>query len=138
MKNGSNSWAVSYSRIVWLENAIKTHENVANFSRHDDIILEVQRDRGCSLTVVCLDEYTLGESGVQRILQEFPSVNFISVGGNWNGYTKEAKELCLLHRIGLFNSGEITGAIYKNDFWTYHKKDKDGNPVYPFKGVPAS
>lgn len=133
MTNGTNSWGVSYSRIAWLESAVKSHDNVASVTRHDDIILEVSRRRGCALVIICLDEYTLGEAGVRRVMQEFPSVNFISVGGNWNGYAPEAKELCLSHEIGLFNSSELSGAIFRDEFWTYHKKDKEGNPVYPYK-----
>ncbi|MBQ0711457.1 MAG: hypothetical protein KBT53_00695 [Porticoccus sp.] len=133
MTNGANSWGVSYSRIAWLEPVVKSHDNVANFSRHDDIIMEFNRKDGSHIVLICLDEYTLGEAGVQRVFQEFPAVNFISVGGNWNGYTVEAKRLCLSNEIGLFNSSELSGAIWKNDFWTYHQRDDDGNPIYPYK-----
>lgn len=133
MTNGSNSWGISYSRIAWLENAVKSHGNIVSVTRHDDIIIEAKRKNGSSITIICLDEYALGEAGIYRVLQEFPSINFISVGGNWNGYTPEAKRLCLERQIGLFNSSELTGALWKNDFWNYHQRDKDGNPVYQFK-----
>jgi hypothetical protein len=133
MTNGANSWGVSYSRIAWLENAVKSHNNVTRLSRHDDIIMEVERENGSPITLICLDEYALGEAGVRRVMQEFPLVNFISVGGNWNGYTPEAKELCLSNRIGLFNSSELAGAIFRDDFWSYHKRDCEGNPEYPYK-----
>ncbi len=132
MTNGTNSWGVSYSRITWLEEAIRSHKNVTRLSRHDDIIIEIERENG-PITLICLDEYVLGEAGVRRVMQEFPRVNFISVGGNWNGYTPEAKELCLSNQIGLFNSSELAGAIFRNDFWNYHKRDHEGNPVYPYK-----
>ena len=138
MTNGSNSWGVSYSRIAWLGNAINIHENVINITRHDDIIIEVQRRSGSGITVICLDEYALGESGVLRVFQEFPAVNFISVGGNWNGYTPEAKELCLSRQIGLYNSNELTGAIWKDDFWAYHQRDDKGNPMYPYRSARSS
>lgn len=133
MSNGTNSWGVSYSRIAWLESAIQSHENVKGYSRHDDIIMEIERIDGPSITLICLDEYTLGEATVHRVLQEFPTVNYISVGGNWNGYTVEAKKLCLSKKIGLFNSSELTGALWKNEFWKYHKQDKDGNPIHQYK-----
>lgn len=138
MNNGANAWGVSYSRIAWLENAIKTHGNVIKLLRHDDIIMEVLRGSGCPITLICLDEYSLGESGVRRVMNEFPSVNFISVGGNWNGYTPEAKELCLSNTMGLFNSSELTGAIWRDDFWNYHRRDDEGNPVYPYKRASSS
>lgn len=133
MSNGSNSWGVSFSRIAWLESAIQSHGNVIHYSRRDDIIMEFDRKNGSSITLICLDEYTLGESLVHRVLQEFPEVNFISVGGNWNGYTREAKQLCLSKNIGLFNSSELTGALWKNEFWLYHQRDDEGNPIYPYK-----
>lgn len=133
MPNGSNSWGVSYSRIAWLESAIKSHDNVIRYSRHDDIIMKFDRKDGSSITLICLDEYTLGEAMVHRVLNEFPEVNFISVGGNWNGYTREAKQLCLSNSIGLFNSSELTGALWKNEFWLYHQRDDDGTPIYPYK-----
>lgn len=133
MSNGSNLWGVTYSRIAWLESAIKSHGNVIRYSRHDDIIMEFDRKDGSSITLICLDEYTLGEAMVQRVLSEFPEVNFISVGCNWNGYTKEAKQLCLSNSIGLFNSSELTGALWKNEFWLYHQRDDEGNPIYPYK-----
>lgn len=135
MKNGSNLWGVSYSRIAWTEHAIKCHQNVIGVTRHDDIILDIERDKGCPITLICLDEYVLGESGVHRVFMEFPSVNLIFVGGNWNGYTPEAKELCLSRRVGLFNSSELTGALWKDDFWNYHRRDDEGNPTYPYKGT---
>ena len=133
MSNGSNSWGVSFSRIAWLESAIQSHGNVIHYSRRDDIIMEFDRKDGSSITLICLDEYTLGESLVHRVLQEFPEVNFISVGGNWNGYTREAKQLCLSKNIGLFNSSELTGALWKNEFWLYRQRDDEGNPIYPYK-----
>lgn len=138
MTNGANSWGVSFSQIAWLENAIKNHANVLSVSRHDDIIIEVERNNGSNITMLCLDEYVIGESGVQRVFKEFPRVSFISVGGNWNGYTPEAKELCLSRQIGLYNSSELTGAIWKDDFWKYHQRDDKGNPVYPYKNPGPS
>lgn len=133
MKNGSNTWNVSYGRITWLQDVLLSHQNITGLYRHDDIIMELERINGCPITLICLDEYTLGIAGIHRVIKEFPTVNFISVGGNWNGYTREAKDLCLSRQMGLYNSGEITGAIFKNDFWNYHKKDDEGNPEYPYK-----
>lgn len=61
--------------------------------------MEIERADGPSITLICLDEYTLGEAMVHRVLQEFPTVKYISVGGNWNGYTVEAKRLCLSKKL---------------------------------------
>lgn len=135
MNNGSNEWGVSFSRIAWLESAIGNHGNVLTVSRHDDIILEVEREKGGQVTVICLDEYSFGEAAAHRVFQEFPEVDFISVGGNWNGYTPEAKKLCISKKIGLYNSSELTGALWLENFWSYAAKDDDGNPVYQYRAA---
>lgn len=132
MSNGENSWGVSFSRIAWLEDAIKQHENVSSVKRHDDIVIEVDRNDGSHITVLCLDEYALGKAAVLRIFKEFPKVNFISVGGNWNGYTAEAKALCLSRKVGLYNAKELTGALWKDEFWKFHYRDDEGNPLYQY------
>lgn len=133
MNNGNNSWGVSFSRIAWLEEAIEKHKNVSCVRRHDDIVIEVDRKDGSHITVLCLDEYAMGEAAVYRVLNEFPEVNLISVGGNWNGYTPEAKELCLSRDIGLYNSSELTGALWKDEYWKYYQEDEDGNPTYQYR-----
>ena len=130
--NGNNEFGVSYSRIAWLEQALPLHENVLVVDRDQDIVFRVKRKRGPKLQIVCLDEYACGIGRVYEGLAAFPGTNFIYVGGNWNGYTTEAKEYCLENRIGLYNSTEITGAIHRDDYWSYHKKDRDGNPAYSF------
>ena len=130
--NGENEFGVSYSRIAWLERALILHGNVLFSNRDQDIIFHVKRERGPDLQIACLDEYACGIGRVYEALAAFPGTNFIYVGGNWNGYTTEAKNYCLENRIGLYNSSEITGAIHRDDHWSYHRKDRDGDPVYPF------
>ena len=133
MNNGSNQWGVAFNRITWLEAAIRSHQNVESVERRDDIVFDVVRRAGGGVTIVCLDEYTLGIAAAQRVAVEFPGVNFISVGGNWNCYTWEAKEWCLTQRIGLYNSSELSGALWKNEHWNYFKRDKDGDALYPLR-----
>jgi hypothetical protein len=131
MSNGSNHWGVAFHRIVWFERSLSTHPNITNVVRHDDIIFEVDRIRQRDhLTILCCYEYAMGITAVHRALHEFGSLNIIHIGGGWCGYTMEAKEFCLDSSIGLYVSDEITGALWKNEFWTYHQKDKEGNPVY--------
>jgi len=125
---------VSFSRISWLDKVLRSHRNVASVDRHDDIIFELERRSSEDhLRLICCDEYALGLLVVQRALAEFSPLHIISSGGNWTGYTPEAKEYCLQARIGLFNSTELNGALWKADFWTYHKVDEDGNPEYQYK-----
>jgi hypothetical protein len=130
--NGNNDFGVSFSRISWIDKAIQDHPNVTSTTRSEDIFFTVTRERGDEVRLVCLDEYACGITRVREVLAAFPTANLIYVGGNWNGYTTEAKQFCLEGQLGLFNSSEITGALYRDDFWGYHKHDDEGNPLYPF------
>lgn len=129
--NGSNSWNVSFSHISWLEQLLTTHGNVNTVSRHHDLVFEVQRNNPKDkLSVICLNEYTMGLTAVQRAIQEFGKPNIIYIGGGWCGYTQQAKEFCLNEHIGLYVTDEMSGALWSNNFWTYCKRDKEGDPIY--------
>lgn len=126
--NGKNDWGVSYSRITFLEKILDTHTNVAVLGRHDDIVFEIRRIRQKDeLTIVCADPYTASLELVMRIVQAFPTVKIIFVGGKWAGYTREAYDLCQEHRIGIYNAGELSGGLHKDAYWTYEKFDDEGN-----------
>jgi hypothetical protein len=100
-------------------------------SRHDDLVFEIVRKRqGDRLTVVCLNEYTMGLTAVQRVIAEFGKPSIIYIGGGWCGYTQQAKEFCIQERIGLYVSDEMSGGLWADDYWAYYKRDKDGNPDY--------
>lgn len=131
MSNGSNDFGVSFAQISWIERLLKNHDNVVSVTRTNDIQFDIERRRGRPIRLVCLDEYTCGLARVLEVQEAFPGANLIYVGGTWNGYTGEAKEYCLAAEIGLFNTAEMNGALHRDAFWTYHKKDKDGNPIYP-------
>jgi hypothetical protein len=132
MTNGSNNFGVAFHQIVWIERLLRQHPNVVVVERTRDIVFNIDRKRLPAIQLVCLNEYTCGIARVLEVLDTFPGTNLIYVGGVWNGYTSEAKEYRLDAHIGLYNTGEMNGALYQNDFWAYHKKDKDGNPIYPF------
>lgn len=130
INNGSNNWNVGYSYICWFERLLRTHRNVVNLSRHTDLVFEVDRKRQRDhLIIFCCNEYTMGLTMVQRALYEFGNLNLIHTGGNWNGYTRQAKEFCLDAKIGLYISDEMSGALWQDEFSSYHQKDKDGNPT---------
>lgn len=136
MTNGANDWGVSFSRISWLDQVLRNHDNIRSVSRHNDIVFEIERrspdDR---LRLVCCDEYSLGVLVVQRALTEFSPLDIIYCGGNWSGYTPEAKEYCIDAKIGLFNSTEINGALRQSDHWNFHRTDDKGNPLYCYKAA---
>jgi hypothetical protein len=134
VSNGSNSWGVSYSRIAFLEKVIRQHENVAAFTREQDIIFTINRKTdNNSLILLCADEYVFSETLVHDALHEFGPLNIIYVGGLWCGYTRAAKDLCIERKIGLYNSKELNGALWKSQFWTYYVRDNKGNIEYQYK-----
>ncbi|MDO6488625.1 hypothetical protein Q4503_13025 [Colwellia sp. 6_MG-2023] len=134
MRNGTNTWNVPFSHIMWLNRLLEQHDNLSAITRSEDILFEVTRKaQGDNLRILCLREYTMGLTMVQRAQAEFGHIDIIYIGGGWNSYTMEAKQYCLDSNIGMFISGEMAGALWKSDFWNYHKKDREGNPIYSIK-----
>lgn len=131
MSNGSNEWGVEFHRIQWFGNLLSSHNNVASVSRTRDILFQIERVRQRdSLRALCLYEYTASRTAIINAINYFGNLDIIHIGGGWCGYTKQAKQYCLENSIGLYVSDEMTGALWKNDFWNYNKTDKDGNPIY--------
>lgn len=131
MTNGENDWGTLYSDITWLDKFLKNQKNIASVSRSKDILFKIERvNQKDKLNILCLRQYTMGLTLVQRALAEFEGLNIIYIGGGWCGYTEEAKEFCLESKLGLYVTNEMSGAIWRDDYWAYHKKDKDGNPSY--------
>jgi hypothetical protein len=129
--NGTNSWHVSFAHISWFERLLTSHSNIRAVSRHDDLVFEVQRvHQKDQLSVVCLNEYTMGLTAIQRVIQEFGKPHIIYIGGGWCGYTAQAKEFCSNEHIGLYVTDEMSGALWSNEYWSYCKRDKDGHPIH--------
>lgn len=128
--NGTNTWNVSFAHISWFERLLTNHGNITSLSRHDDLVFKaVRKQQKDHLQIICLNEYTMGLTAIHRALHEFGKPNLIYVGGGWCGYTKPAKEFCLSERIGLYVTNEMSGALWSTKYWTYHQRDKDGNPI---------
>jgi len=126
--NGANDFGVSFGRIMFLQQVLSTHSNVTVLGRHDDIVFDIRRNRqGDVLSVVCVEAYSASLELVMRVVQTFPEVAVIFVGGKWNGYTREAYEFCEEHKIGIYNAGEIAGGLHSDSFWNYEKLDDEGN-----------
>lgn len=129
--NGSNNWNVSFAHISWFERLLATHANVAKLERHHDLIFEVDRKQQADhLTVFCCNQYAMGLTFVHRALQEFGRLDLIYIGGGWCGYTSQAKQFCLDQRMGLYVTEEMSGALWRTEYWSYHRKNQDGSPAY--------
>jgi hypothetical protein len=128
-----NDWNVSYSMIAFFERALKGHSRVERFTRTRDIFFDIELTNGIVLKVLLVDEYTLGLAALHRAQSEFPEMEFIVTGANWNGYTQEAKEYGKLQSIGVFNVEEFFGALHWSEPKKYYQKDSRGRPVYAYK-----
>ena len=133
MTNGSNNYGVTLPQIRFISKLLSAHQNIDKVVRTKDIQFELRTAQGLHVRLICVNEYTCGLAKVLEVLEDFPGTNIIYVGGAWNGYTTQAKEYCVEAMLGLFNVNEINGALYRGDYWLYHRKDKDGDPNYPTK-----
>ncbi len=129
----SNNWDVSYSIISFFERALAGHDMVQDFTRTQDIVFTITQRNGATFKTLLLDEYVLGLAAVLRAKAEFPDVEYIVTGGNWNGYTPEAKKYGRDNDFGIFNTGEFFGALNWREPKKYYKKDSEGKPTYAYK-----
>jgi hypothetical protein len=117
VKNGSNEFGVAFSQIMFLQRVLETNENAIIISRHDDIVFEISRPiQMDTLTIVCVDAYSVSEELVDRVVRSFPDTNIIYFGGKWNGATSEARAFCEARNIGLYNAGSLAPALRHEDF----------------------
>lgn len=128
-----NNWGVPYSVITFFERALRGHDMVISFDRTNDIYFTIKDIHGRTLQVLLINDYSIGIAAILRARSEFPDLEYIVTGGNWNGYTAEAKEYGQNNSIGIFNIGEFLGSLNWTDPKRYFKKDDDGNPLYSFK-----
>lgn len=119
--NGSNSWGVSFGRIMFLDQILRNHSNVSSVSRSNDIMYTVQRTRqGDTLNILCVDEYSFGIAMAHRALDEFGDVDIIFVGGKWNRPTEETVAFLRDRKIGVYNAKDINGALQSDAYWKYN------------------
>ena len=128
-----NNWGVSYATISFFEQALAGHDKVQAVNRTQDIVFTIVLYNGTTLEVLLLDEYCLGRAAILKAKAECPDVEYFVTGGNWNGYTPEAKEYGRKNGIGIFNTGEFFGALNWTEPKKYYRKDHDGNPIYAYK-----
>jgi hypothetical protein len=131
-----NNWDVSYGLIRSFEEALKGHDKVEGVERIRDILFRLTLYDYSETYVLLLDEYTLGLAALLKALKEFPEAKYIANGANWNGYTKEAKQHGWDNNIGVFVMSEFLGSLnWKKEPIKFHRKDKDGKPIYQYKSA---
>jgi hypothetical protein len=122
----ANDWGVSGGAIQFVEEALSSHSKVKSFSRHDDIVFEIERVDGMSsATVVLVNRYTLGLADVMRAKSEFPKMSCIVTCANWNHYTDDAKQFGTRNGICVFNIGEFFGSLHWTEMIKYVTPDRN-------------
>ena len=130
-----DNWDVSDGAIAAFEKALRSHSRVESFVRSDDIFFHLLLKNGNEVGVLLVEEYALGLAVIHRAIDEFPSIEHIITCGNWNGYTREAKEFGAENGFGIFMLEEFLGALHCKDPIKYVRKDKEGNPVHHYRAA---
>lgn len=130
-----NDWGVSYSTIRFVEQALEGHTKVSSFERSQDIVFEIELTSGAQITMLLVNEYTLGMAAIYKAIHEFPGVDYIVTCADWNAYTREAKDYGVQNDIGIFVLGEFFGALNWSNPKKYVKKDANGKPVYNYRSA---
>jgi hypothetical protein len=123
---------VPYSAVGWFESVLRQHKCVRSIERSDHHFFRINRKAGDTIGCVLVDIYTIGIADVIKAKEEFPEMTCIVTSGNWNSYTRDAKEYGRSCGLGVFQSSEFSGALWKDDLNSYYQKDKDGKPVYSY------
>ena len=134
--NGGNSWGVSYSVISFFERAVQGHARVRAVERRDDIFFVIRRkDRLSAVRALVVDEYTLGVAAILKAKAEFPDLDCVVTGSNWNAYTQEAQAYGDRAGIGVYVVGEFLGALWRPNVVGYRKNDDRGKPIYHYRSA---
>lgn len=130
-----NNWGVSYSSIIFFEEALNTHNKVKNVVRENDIFFKIENCNNKVLNTLLLDEYRFGIAALIKALEEFPDAKYIVIGGNWNKSTGEAFRYAEDNKIGIFTFSEFFGAINYKEPLSYLKRNERKSKKDPFRSA---
>lgn len=130
-----NNWGVSYSSIIFFEEALNTHNKVKNVVRNKDIFFKIENCNNKVLNTLLLDEYRFGIAALMKALDEFSDAKYIVIGGNWNEATSEALKYAEDNKIGIFTFSEFFGAINYKEPLNYLKRNERKSKKDPFKSA---
>jgi hypothetical protein len=107
---GNESTEVEYFR-----NRIGAHDKVVELESIGQKLFRVHRSSGLRpLVVYCADEYIVSEDFVQRVVDEYPEVQFITNLSSWNRITPEAAAEARRHGCQVCDLSGIYGALNRN------------------------
>ena len=120
-----------YNFIYIRDNILRKSTNIDSLKEdYDNATFTITRKRTRdTFILLCLDEYTLTLGKLMHAMKNIPNLGMVYLGGGWNACTREAKDYALENKISIVVTGELHGAIQKDDYWNFYKVDEDGNKV---------
>ena len=110
---------------AYIEKMFEEHPRVSNYVKVSNTTYTIEReDFSDNLRVYIDDTYLLTQHGVEEILDDDSEVNCIVMSSSWLKYSSEAKTFAVDSEMGLFTMGELYGALFQSDFWSFVKKER--------------
>jgi hypothetical protein len=88
---------------------------VTNVQQIKPQVYRITRRGRSDLLVFLTNIYVVGVADVHEIMATEPDLNAIITVSAWNGYSRDAKELCRSNKVGLFRFNEFLGAVHYDD-----------------------
>ncbi|MBD1880548.1 nucleotidyltransferase domain-containing protein [Coleofasciculus sp. FACHB-T130] len=110
----------------YIEDFLATHSFITRMEKLNIAMFDVELKDGRSLRVFATNTYFFTEYTFEQVMAIDPAVDAIICSNPYGAYTREAKALCIDHKIGLFTLKTFMGAIRKDgdEFLNYLPNDE--------------
>ncbi|WP_068817069.1 nucleotidyltransferase [Phormidesmis priestleyi] len=98
----------------YIEDFLATHSFITRMEKLNIAMFDVELKDGRNLRVFATNTYFFTEYTFDQIMGIDPAVDVIICSNPSGAYTREAKALCIAHKIGLFTISKFMGAIRKD------------------------
>ncbi|MEG4202989.1 hypothetical protein QUA20_03540 [Microcoleus sp. Pol7_A1] len=121
----------------YIEDFLATHSFITRMEKLNIGMFDVELKDGRSLRVFATDTYFFTEYTFERVMAIDPAVDAIICSNPYGTYTREAKALCIDHKIGLFTLRTFMGAIRKDcdEFLNYLLTDQRSSRLSFLKSI---
>lgn len=123
--------------LQYVERFLADHSFITRMKQLNIAMFDVDLKDGRSLRVFATNTYFFTEYTFEKIMVIDPGVDVIICSNPYGTYTRQAKALCIEHKIGLFTVRSFMGAIRKNgdEFLNYLLKDESYSRETHLKNV---
>src|SRR3546814_12258728 len=117
-------WPSYYGNYDYFENRMARHQKVAELTAEGDGVYRLRRTRGDVLRLFICECYAFGVADYIETTGKLGHLDLVIINSAWCGYSPDAKRYCREESVGLFEIGELEGALRRDDSWTYRTKRK--------------